>query len=64
MSVRTAGPSNDESFSDEETARRRDAALLNALSTPHKKQADMKTGKPRGKSAVKKSSPKPNASDA
>jgi hypothetical protein len=29
----------------EEIAARRDAALLRALSTPHKKQADMKKGK-------------------
>lgn len=28
-----------------EIARRRDAALLRALSMPHKKQADMKIGK-------------------
>jgi hypothetical protein len=27
----------DEQFSEEETARRRDAALLRALSTPHKR---------------------------
>ena len=37
----------DEEFSEEETARRRDAALFRALSTPHKRQADMKVGKPK-----------------
>jgi hypothetical protein len=34
-------------LSENETARRRDAALLRALSTPHKKQKDMKVGKAR-----------------
>lgn len=35
---------------EDEIAARRDAALLRALSTPHKKQADMKIGrsKPKG----------------
>jgi hypothetical protein len=36
---------SDESLSEEETARRRDAALLRALSLPHKRQAEMKLGK-------------------
>ncbi len=36
-----------EGLSDKETARRRDAALLRALSTPHKRQAEMKVGKPK-----------------
>ena len=36
---------SDASTSDEEIAKRRDAALLRALSTPHKKQAVMKKGK-------------------
>ena len=35
----------DEALGEEETARRRDAALLRALSTPHKRQAEMKVGK-------------------
>ena len=43
------GKSNEETdserYSDEEAAKRRDAALLRALSTPHKKQVDMKIGK-------------------
>jgi hypothetical protein len=39
------GNAGDDRFDDEETARRRDAALLRALSTPHKKQADLKLGK-------------------
>jgi hypothetical protein len=34
-----------DNFADDEVARRRDAALLRALSTPHKRQADMKIGK-------------------
>lgn len=37
---------NDKSFSNEETERRRDSALLRALSTPHKRQAEMKVGRP------------------
>jgi hypothetical protein len=32
-------------FSDEETARRRDAALLKALKTPPKHHSEMKLGK-------------------
>jgi hypothetical protein len=36
-------------MTDLEIARRRDAALLKALSTPHKKQADMKMGRPKPK---------------
>jgi hypothetical protein len=38
---------NEDELSDEETERRRDAALLRALSTPHKKQSEMKIGKRR-----------------
>jgi hypothetical protein len=34
---------------DEEIARRRDAALLRALSTPHKPHSEMKLGKPKPK---------------
>ncbi len=37
-----------EEHPDNEVARRRDAALLRALSTPHKKQAEMKIGRPSG----------------
>ncbi len=36
--------SKDYAYSDEETVRRRDAALLRALDTPHKRQKDMKAG--------------------
>jgi hypothetical protein len=36
---------NDEVYDDKETAKRRDAALLRALGTPHKRQAEMKVGK-------------------
>ena len=36
---------SDEQFTDEEIARRAEAALLRALSTPHKKQSEMKLGK-------------------
>jgi hypothetical protein len=39
-----------ESLGEEETIRRSEAALLRALSTPHKRQADMKVGKPKGES--------------
>jgi hypothetical protein len=35
----------EEQCGDAETARRRDAALLRALSTPHKKQKEMKVGR-------------------
>ena len=34
-----------EEYDEEEIARRRDEALLRALSTPHKKQSEMKLGK-------------------
>ena len=37
---------------------RRDAALLRALSTPHKKQADMKVGKAAAKVKTEASGPK------
>ncbi len=40
-------PKPTENYSEEETAQRRDAALLRALSTPHKRQAEMKVGKAR-----------------
>jgi hypothetical protein len=33
------------SYGEEETSRRRDAALLRALSMPHKRQREMKVGK-------------------
>jgi hypothetical protein len=36
---------NRDSHDDVETATRRDAALLRALSTPHKRQKEMKVGK-------------------
>jgi hypothetical protein len=36
-----------EAYSDDETARRSEAALLRALSTPHKRQAEMKLGRAR-----------------
>ncbi len=42
--------SEDHPYSDEETSRRRDVALLRALSTPHKRQADLKVGKPKPES--------------
>jgi hypothetical protein len=49
----------DDSYSDTETDRRRDAALLPALSTPHKRQSEMKIGKAkpesgRGASPIKR----------
>lgn len=43
---------NDDRPPDEEVAHRRDAALLRALSTPHKKQADMKLGDKKRKSGT------------
>ena len=48
----------DAELSPQETERRRDAALLRALSTPHKKQADMKIGKGK-KGVADKSDAKP-----
>jgi hypothetical protein len=49
---------------EEETNRRRDAALLRALSTPHKRQKEMKIGRsPKGKNAAKTKETSPNASD-
>src|SRR5436309_1509856 len=48
-------PKSDDQFSDFETEKRRDAALLRALSTPHKRQAEMKIGK-------RKPKPEANAS--
>ena len=38
---------------EKEIASRRDAALLRALSTPHKRQKEMKVGKPGGTNPVK-----------
>ena len=37
--------SHDEQYDEAETARRAEAALLRALSTPHKRQSEMKIGK-------------------
>jgi hypothetical protein len=39
----------DDSYSEEETARRRDAVIKRVLSTPPKPHSEMKLGKPRGK---------------
>jgi len=41
----------DDQFSEKETARRAEAALLRALNTPPKRQSEMKLGKPRGSKA-------------
>jgi len=43
-------PTNDTDL-ESEIERRRDAALLRALSTPHKRQSDMKLGKRKQESA-------------
>jgi hypothetical protein len=45
-------PDNFEERDPEETARRRDAALLRALNTPHKRQAEMRVGKTRSADKV------------
>jgi hypothetical protein len=42
-------PPSDDSYSPDEIAQRRDAALLKALSTSHKKQTEMKIGKSKPK---------------
>jgi hypothetical protein len=47
---------SDDQFTDEETARRRDAALLRALSTPPKPHKEMKLGKRKVKAGT---NPKP-----
>jgi hypothetical protein len=44
-----ADPKADETYSEEETVRRREAALKRMLSTPHKPRKDSKLG--RGKRA-------------
>ncbi len=49
---------NHEVYSDEETARRRDAALLRALSTPPKHHSEMKLGKRTAKASQKANRPK------
>lgn len=51
MSVGTEYPHHADptELSEIEIARRRDAALLRALSMPHKRQAEMKVGKPKRK---------------
>jgi hypothetical protein len=52
------GKSSDERYSDEETARRRDKALLRALSTPPKRHSEMKVGKRKAKREPSKLSPR------
>jgi hypothetical protein len=41
----------EEEFSEQETARRRDEALLRALSTPPKRHSEMKLGKRKAKAS-------------
>jgi hypothetical protein len=40
-------PKSDETYSEEETVKRREAALKRMLSTPHKAQKDSKKGRRR-----------------
>ncbi len=58
----------EQDFSDAEVARRRDAALLRALSTPRKPQSEMKLGKSKPESdanaSPKKRGRPPKAKDA
>jgi hypothetical protein len=62
MSRTEAAP---ESLNEDDVERRRDAALLRALSTPHKRQSEMKLGRAKKRTAPgSKISPTPNASDA
>jgi hypothetical protein len=49
---------SDMTFSEEETARRRDEALLRALSTPPKPHSEMKLGKRKAKADSKANPPK------
>jgi hypothetical protein len=46
-----AKPPKEDQFTDEETARRRDEALLRALSTPPKPHSAMKLGKRKPKAS-------------
>jgi hypothetical protein len=43
------GKNSDDQFTDEEIARRRDEALVRALSTPPKRHSEMKLGKRKAK---------------
>jgi hypothetical protein len=55
-----ASPKDDQ-YSEQETVRRREAALLRMLATPHKPHSESKLGKPkakRAKSPKKKTPPK------
>jgi len=45
-------------YDDEETARRRDEALLRALSTPPKPHSEMKLGKRKAKASTEANPPK------
>jgi hypothetical protein len=54
---------SDDQFTDEEVARRSEAALLRALNTPRKKQSEMKIGKQTGRRTAK-ANPTPTASGA
>ena len=45
MGVPKVSEADEHELTEEEITFKRDAALLRALSTPHKKQADMKLGK-------------------
>jgi hypothetical protein len=45
--------SSDEKYSEQETARRRDEALLRALSTPPKPHSEMKMGKRKAVTSAK-----------
>jgi hypothetical protein len=53
--------SPDEARSEDEIERRRDAALLRALSTPHKKQSEMKIGGRLSKKRRRRTTPPPDA---
>lgn len=54
-------PKGNESYSEQETERRRDAVIKRMLATPPKPHSEMKLGKPRGKPSkslkVKKKAP-------
>jgi hypothetical protein len=53
--------SSDQSYSEQETGRRRDAVIKRMLATPPKPHSEMKIGKPKGKKAK---SPKRRAKSA
>jgi hypothetical protein len=53
-----AKPPKDDQFTDDETARRRDAVIKHMLNSPPKPHSEMKIGKRKAESSAKASPPK------